>query len=83
MRFKVLLCFIFVLSFLLEHITTLFPLNHDEATWAIGSLSNFDKFMGIPVSCFHGYIRPFFSYLTFLQTRFFLILYISFVCPQF
>lgn len=49
----------------------LFPINHDEAAWTLGSLNNFDKFMGIPVSCFHGYIQPFYSGLVFFSKKIF------------
>lgn len=50
---------------------TLFPLNHDEATWTLRSIENFDKFLGISVTCFHGYIQPFFSYLVFISEKIF------------
>jgi len=50
----------------------LFPVTHDEAAWTFGSLNNFDKFMGIPVACFHGYIQPFFSYLVFFTNKVFI-----------
>ncbi|MFH1199035.1 MAG: glycosyltransferase family 39 protein [Candidatus Omnitrophota bacterium] len=49
----------------------LFPINHDEAAWTLGSFNNFDKFMGIPVSCFHGYIQPFYSCLVLLSKKLF------------
>ena len=59
---------VFILAFFIRaYNLLLFPLNHDEATWTLGSLENFNKFMGIPVSCFRGYIQPFFSYLVFLS----------------
>ncbi|MBU0693404.1 MAG: glycosyltransferase family 39 protein [Candidatus Omnitrophica bacterium] len=49
----------------------LFPLNHDEAAWTLRSIENFDKFLGIPAACFHGYIQPFFSYLVFFTKKIF------------
>ena len=43
----------------------LFPLNHDEVNNTLLSLVNFDKLFGIPVSCFHGFIRPLFICFVF------------------
>lgn len=56
--------FILALAFFVRvYNLALFPLNHDEATWSLRSISNFDKFLKIPIACFQGYIQPFFSYL--------------------
>lgn len=49
----------------------LFPLNHDEATWALTSVEHFDKVLGIPVACFNGYIRPFLIYFIFFTKKIF------------
>lgn len=63
---------IFTLAFFVRvYNLNLFPLNHDEATWTLRSIYNFDKFMGIPAACFHGYIQPFFSYLVFFSQKIF------------
>ncbi|MCX5714984.1 MAG: glycosyltransferase family 39 protein [Candidatus Omnitrophica bacterium] len=52
-----------IAAFLRCYDLALMPLSHDEVTWHLWSVNNFDKFLGIPVSCFHGYIQPAFSYL--------------------
>lgn len=63
---------LFGLAFLVRFFNLrLFPITHDEATWTFNSLNNFDKFIGIPVACFHGYIQPFFSYLVFFTNKIF------------
>ena len=49
----------------------LLPLTHDEVVWSLGGFCNYDRFFGIPVSCFHGYIQPFFSYLVFFANKIF------------
>lgn len=62
----------FVLAFFVRacHLEML-PIHYDEATYSLGSLQHFDRFMGIPVMCFQGYIRPIFSYLVFISNKFF------------
>ena len=50
---------------------SLFPLNHDEVTWTLRSIENFDRFFGVPVACFKGYIQSFFSYLVFFTEKIF------------
>lgn len=63
---------VFLLAFFVRiYRLDLFPLNHDEATWTIRSIANFDRFMGIPVTCFNGYIQPFFSYLVAFTNKIF------------
>jgi 4-amino-4-deoxy-L-arabinose transferase-like glycosyltransferase len=63
---------IFILAFFVRiYNLSLFPLNHDEAAWSLSSIHNFDKFIGIPVACFNGYIQPFFSYLVFITKKIF------------
>ncbi|MBU1524414.1 MAG: glycosyltransferase family 39 protein, partial [Candidatus Omnitrophica bacterium] len=63
---------IFILAFFVRvYRLSLFPLNHDEATWALPSVEHFDKVLGIPAACFHGYIQPFFSYLVFFAKKIF------------
>ncbi|MDP2941262.1 MAG: glycosyltransferase family 39 protein [Candidatus Omnitrophota bacterium] len=49
----------------------LFPINHDEASWTIPGINNFDTFCGFPVSCFHGYIQPIYSDLVFVSKNIF------------
>lgn len=49
----------------------LFPLNSDEANEFLVSVNNFDKFIGIPVSCFDGYMYPFIGYLIFFSKSIF------------
>ena len=64
--------FIFALAFFVRVCNlSLFPLNHDEATWSLRSIDNFDKFLGLPVACFQGYIQPFFSYVVFFTKKIF------------
>jgi 4-amino-4-deoxy-L-arabinose transferase-like glycosyltransferase len=64
--------FIFVIAFFIRYYNlALFPLNHDEATWSLRSVNNFDKFLGMPLACFQGYIQPFFSYLVFFTKKIF------------
>lgn len=64
--------FIFALAFFVRvYNLSLFPLNHDEATWSLRSVDNFDKFLGFPAACFQGYIQPFFSYLVFFTKKIF------------
>ena len=63
---------IFVLAFLVRiYRLDIFSLNHDEATWSLRSLDHFNRFAGIPVTCFDGYIQPFFTYLVFLTNKIF------------
>jgi vacuolar-type H+-ATPase subunit I/STV1 len=63
---------IFTLAFLVRvYNLALLPLNHDEATWTLRSINNFDRFMGMPIACFHGYIQPFFSYLVLFTKKIF------------
>jgi len=62
---------IFILAFSVRAYNLgIMPLNHDESYWSLRSLEHFDKFIGIPVTCFKGYIQPFFSYLVFVAKNF-------------
>ncbi|MCX5713938.1 MAG: glycosyltransferase family 39 protein [Candidatus Omnitrophica bacterium] len=51
---------------------SLFPLNHDEVRWHLWSTQYFDKFLGLPVACFHGYIPSIFCYLVAFSKKIFL-----------
>ncbi len=62
---------LFIAFFVRFYRLSLFPINHDEATWVIPSIYHFDRFMGIPVACFGGYIQPLFSYLVILTAKLF------------
>lgn len=63
---------ILFLSFLLRvYKLNIFPLNHDEANWMIPCADYFDKFFGIPIACFGGYIRPFIGWLVFFSRKIF------------
>lgn len=63
---------IFALAFFVRiYNISLLPLNHDEANWMIPCVDNFDKFFGIPVACFGGYIRPFLSYFVIFTQKIF------------
>lgn len=63
---------IFILAFFVRfHRLDLFPLNHDEVTWTLRSINNFDRFLGLPVACFKGYIQSFFSYFVIITNKLF------------
>jgi len=49
-----------------------FPLNHDEANRMLAGADNFTYFLGIPISCFKGYVWPFSSLLISIS-RIFLV----------
>lgn len=69
---RITMLMIFALAFFVRtYRLDTFPLNHDEATWIIPSIYNFDRFMGFPVGCFRGYIQPFFCSFVILTTKIF------------
>ncbi len=49
-----------------------FPLNHDEANRILAGADHFTYFLGIPVSCFKGYVWPFASLLVSFSRHFFI-----------
>jgi 4-amino-4-deoxy-L-arabinose transferase-like glycosyltransferase len=64
---------IFLLAFFIRtYKLSLFPLNSDEANFIIPCVNNFDKFFGIPITCFKGHMRPFLGYLVFFSKKVFL-----------
>jgi 4-amino-4-deoxy-L-arabinose transferase-like glycosyltransferase len=48
-----------------------FPLHHDEANRMLAGADQFTFFLGIPVSCFKGYVWPFSSFLISISRNFF------------
>ena len=48
-----------------------FPLHHDEANRILAGVDHFTYFLGIPVSCFKGYVWPFSSILVSISRLFF------------
>lgn len=62
---------IFTLAFFVRIYNLIFPLEANETHFGLSSPENFDKFIGIPVSCFHGLIQPFFGYLVFFTKKIF------------
>ena len=70
--FTVFIIIISILAFLVRgYYLDLFPLNHDEINGSLRCIENFDKFLGIPVTCFKGYIQPLFSYLLIFSRKLF------------
>lgn len=75
--------FIFLAAFLLRVFDLeRFPLHHDEANRMLAGADNFTHFLGIPVSCFKGYVWPFSSLLISISRIFLLRLNTRFVSRQ-